>query len=363
MKRPRTVLVRVDGSDRIGMGHVMRCLALAEGLRREGGRPVFVTKSDEPRVMDVLRGNGFDVESVPAEVDFEREARIVSDAASRYASGVFVTDLSHAGTMDAIPAFGRYLRQLKAAGLFVVMLDGGTPLDCVCLQEEVDADVIVMPYFGAQEKDYQRRVGQQFLLGPAYFLFREELLKAAAGPKDIKEKVENVLVNMGGDSYNLTLRVARALKSMNRELNVRVLLGSACPALREQDIRQVLSGKGTRYEIIRTGDHVAELMHWADLAVISSGLTKYETAFIGTPSLVIARDDYEGWKENGFEAEGLCVFLGQERDFTEETFQEAVEKIMNDVPWRRALSARGKKCFDGKGTTRILEAIPGELWR
>ena len=37
------ICIRADGNQQIGTGHIMRCLSLADALREQGGKIMFVT--------------------------------------------------------------------------------------------------------------------------------------------------------------------------------------------------------------------------------------------------------------------------------------------------------------------------------
>ena len=53
------VLIRTDGSLRIGTGHVMRCLALAEGLRTRGQQVSFICRAHAGNLIQVIEQQGF----------------------------------------------------------------------------------------------------------------------------------------------------------------------------------------------------------------------------------------------------------------------------------------------------------------
>ncbi len=61
-----TAAIRVDASSRIGMGHVMRCVALAERLRLRDIAVRFICRRLEGHLEALLRERGHDVAMLPA---------------------------------------------------------------------------------------------------------------------------------------------------------------------------------------------------------------------------------------------------------------------------------------------------------
>jgi spore coat polysaccharide biosynthesis predicted glycosyltransferase SpsG len=102
-------------------------------------------------------------------------------------------------------------------------------------------------------------------------------------------------------------------------------------------------------------------MLWADVAIIAGGLTKYETAVTGTPSISISPFERELQMCLKFERAGSLLHLGLRDRVDEETITRAVEKLVNDYHLRQEISNRGKKMVDGKGTERIIAEIPANL--
>ena len=55
------VVFRVDASQKIGTGHVIRCLTLANELRRRGANVIFIVRDMLGAMSSYLRQGGFEV--------------------------------------------------------------------------------------------------------------------------------------------------------------------------------------------------------------------------------------------------------------------------------------------------------------
>ena len=64
------VLVRADASAAIGSGHVMRCLALAQGLHAQGTRVVFACREHEGDLCALLEREGCAVLTASSWIEF-----------------------------------------------------------------------------------------------------------------------------------------------------------------------------------------------------------------------------------------------------------------------------------------------------
>ena len=70
------IAFRVDASRRIGLGHVVRCLSLAEELRTLGAEVLFVARSLDVDMSRVVAGRKFSICTLPATAESRLTGRL-----------------------------------------------------------------------------------------------------------------------------------------------------------------------------------------------------------------------------------------------------------------------------------------------
>src|SRR5262245_47860447 len=86
------LLLRADAGCRMGTGHVMRCLALAQAWQDAGGRAVFALAGESLPLENRLESEGCPVERLTAEAGSESDARQTTSIARRLGAEWVVVD-------------------------------------------------------------------------------------------------------------------------------------------------------------------------------------------------------------------------------------------------------------------------------
>jgi spore coat polysaccharide biosynthesis predicted glycosyltransferase SpsG len=102
-------------------------------------------------------------------------------------------------------------------------------------------------------------------------------------------------------------------------------------------------------------------MLWCDLAITGSGLTKYEMAVTGTPSLQLSFSEDHAAVNESFVKNGTAKHLGVYDAVSLRSISEEITGLLDNFGKRRFMSEAGKGLLDGLGTGRLIEAIRRKL--
>lgn len=337
----KNVVFRVDGGSKLprdedrkrGMGHVIRCLALAKELKKSGAEITFIMKNHLAGVKEVINA-GYTVKRLPVHSNQETDLKLIYDALRRIKPQVVINDILNTGK--------KYMLKIRETGAFLINEDDLGP------GREL-ADVLVYslarPPVSSKPKMYA---------GPAYMTLKDEFKKTHEKKKKIKKKINSVLVSMGAsDPQSLTVKVLDALEKVGQDFTTIVIIGPAF--IHHNELKNVLDKAQREYIIKSSVNNMADFMYNADIAIISGGVSVYELAAVGTPSIVLCQNEHEN--TNIFGDYGFAIKLGLGRLVSEEQITETIEELAKNILLRQRMSDLGKKLVDGRGAERVSRII------
>lgn len=313
------LLIRADASAAMGVGHVMRTLAIAEVARDREIDVAFITS---PLGRTLVDARGF-------------AAHVAGDV-STWTASLAPDDLvvfdGYGFTAEQMTDVGALVRRTGA----VDDLGLGT----------FPVDVLLNPSMLATATDYHLPVDSTRLLGPHHALIRSEfhaVRNTASRPCG-----ETLLVTLGGtDPRGLTAPLARRLSSLPRPFSdLLVLRGPGAAADLPDGV-----------EVIHDPRAVAPTFVRATAAIAAAGGTTWELAFLGVPTALVAVADNQLPVLETAAALDLAIPLGTPDDL-DGRLDAALARLTDPVD-RDRLSARAAEVVDGAGATRFLDALLG----
>ena len=352
------VVIRVDASVEMGMGHLIRCLSLADALKDDGTEVHFLVRSHAAALTGLIEANG-------------HAARLLTDPPVRSAG---VRESGHASwlpttwqqdaeqTLEAIGAIGavewlivdhyaldagweRLLRQ-RVPRLLAIDDIADRPHECdILLDQNFVLDL---------ETRYCGRVPAacRTLLGPRYALLRPEFAKLRSSLVARSGEVQRILVCYGGsDPSNETARTLEAIKGLSHGLPaLDVVIGLSNPhALSVSKLCRELP----RAELHRGTDNMAELMRRADLAIGAGGVMCWERCCLGLPTIAVDIAPNQIGALTGLASIGAIVHLGSAAAVTREELAAAVKSLLVDSARNRRMGEAALALVDGQGSQRV----------
>ena len=339
------LLIRADGNARIGVGHLMRCLTIAEELAaRQGGREdiCFVCADGESAGLAEERGFGSRILGTDYR-DMESELGLWRDMAAGSCNVILV---------DSYYVTDRYLTALRQYGQLVLMDDMGTrpyPVDCV-----INYNAPASP--AAYRKLYPK--GEvRLLIGSRYVPLRRQFLEAAPAPK---VDVENVLLTTGGgDVENIAGAILE--KIYREDLAFHLVIGRFNPHFQRMKERE---RRCANLFVHHDVADMAGLMRGCDVALTAGGSTVYELAAVGIPFLCFSYAENQEPLTEYIGRNRVAGFAGAWHRDSAKTLEETgrlFEELIHDREKRMLYRNRELELVDGHGAERIareLAALP-----
>ncbi len=348
--------LRADARPDIGIGHLLRCLALAQAWQDRGGTATFVTATESPALLKRLESEGFAVHRLQAEAASPADAAETAAAArTRGASWIVVDGY----------AFGPgYLQALSADGKQLLAIDDLATQDFTAARLIVNPNVQATPGLYAGNKG-----GDRVLAGSRFALLRREFRANATVPEgpakqtgpdaDKRGLPGHVVITMGGsDPPNATGRILEILAGFgDRRLHVTVILGPA--NTHRASLTPVLNTLRRKHEVELLVDppDLATALARADLAISAAGTTCWELANLGIPLAIVVLADNQLAGAEALAKRGTAVLLGWHKDLNAAAVLQQLSVLFERPELLRQLSDAARSLIDGRGAGRVAERM------
>lgn len=348
------ILFRADGNKKIGSGHVMRCLSIADCAKASGETCAFLTASDD--LKETVAAHGHKVTVLDKDYDhMMSDLFLTKKWIEDYCPSAFIVDSYYVSD--------GYLSSLKECcmglGTKLVYMDDAPAFPYPC-------DVLVnYNIYGADMEDgyrklYQKGDAPRLLLGPAYAPLRDEFQDI--GIREVRKEAVDILVSTGGADFgHVSLGLAKEILYRTEELHglhFHFVIGPMNEDAAKMDEITKNSGIITAHFNVQ---RMSGLMQSCDIAIAAAGSTLYELCAAQTPAVTYILADNQIPGAEGFERHGIMRCVGDLRLMGVTKLADALVReckaLAGDHEERRRIAGRQRDIVDGKGAGRILKRI------
>lgn len=352
-----SLLIRADSDARIGNGHVMRCLALAEQWQKQGGQATFLSRCESPFLQRRVEASGIGFVQLKSAHPDPHDLTTTLVVARQIAASS--ENIKPWIVLDGYHLDPEYQSQIRLSGYRSIVIDDMAHFNAY------HARLLLNQNISSEKLPYRADDDTRLLLGPRYALLREEFLEFQQSRRYISKVARRILVSLGGaDPDNVTATVIDALRHVNLDkLEATIVVGSSNPHYDELCSRAAsLSSNGQNgsspvIRVIHNASNMPELMAWADVAITNAGTTCSELAYMGLPALVLILADNQELVANELSKAGTVTNLGRFENLDAVQIGKALSQLCADYPQRVTHSERGLRLIDGEGSKRIISAI------
>ena len=250
----------------------------------------------------------------------------------------------------------KFITELRKRDICLVTLDDPTKKRLFC-------DLAFYPPVPQVKKmNWDKFLGKNYC-GWDWVPLRSSLLKNRRYIDEnelINKKQLSLIISMGGsDPKGMIFDVLGVVESVDLPLTTNVLLGPAFDKRSKLD--NFLKTCKKKYNIYSGTLDVGKLFAEADLAIISYGVTAFEMALLGTPSLLICLTADHSEAAMTFDLNKISINLGEFNTLTKQKLASKLEYITKNEKERICMAKNGFEAIDGLGVVRIAEKINNEV--
>tara|TARA_B100000787_G_C16148243_1_gene275306 strand:- start:133 stop:1155 length:1023 start_codon:yes stop_codon:yes gene_type:complete len=331
------VILRSDGNEEIGYGHLSRLNSFADILGDEYEK-IFLTKEDtNVAIID----KNVKIELISKGLTIDEEVNWIADN---------FNPTNHIIIADGYHFNSRYQKLIKKNGYKLIYVDD-------MLSSYMYADCVINHAIGVTKKQYFGEKYVCYYLGSKYALLRSSFLKASTSTIERNINFQVAFVSFGGtDSSMIIKNAVNALLDFKRFTTINVVVGKSFNNL--GIINFLKENKKVKLFIDINEETICRIMKASDFAIVPSSTISYELA----SSRCIIASGYTTQNQfyiyEGLRKQNIIFEMGDISNFEEKDFYSQIEKVLSTSVSEIQNKIKNQiKLFDGKQKDRLIEII------
>lgn len=350
------VVIRADASTHMGIGHVMRCLTLAQGLQARGANVSLISRALPKKLKKVvsrIKCELFELPVTAHPLPGWLGVTWQEDAASCAAI------LSEGDKLDwlVVDHYGidaAWEQSLRCFAQHILVIDDLAERSHV-------ADILLDPnYSDNAAQRYRNKLPDRcyILSGTNYVLLREEFVHARRSVANLTSN--RLLIQFGGaDPLDCTsLTVQAVVPFLKQGIACDVVVGGSYAYLVQLDgLVSKLRSLAIDIKLHVDIDNMSSLMNGARLAVAGGGTSTWERCCVGLPTVTIAIARNQVDPLARLHETGAIYNLGDVNAVRPEVMMQTVKEIWYDNTKLSNMAVSGRNLVDGNGLERVVNEL------
>ena len=348
---------RVDASDQIGTGHVMRCLTLAEELRKLNAECLFICCKSKGNLIDLINQHNFEVHGLKTsfigsfhfdndksyDSMFKEEKYLINiNNDAKETSEIIKGNVVNWLIVDHYGIDEQWEKQLRNSCRHLMVIDD-------LANRRHDCDLLLDQNLRTEaESLYKRLVPEKckIVVGASKVILRPSFDNQPTRYRD--GVIKNILVYFGAnDIHNQALNVIKALQNFP-QLDGNIVLGTYHPF---RDF--VYDAKMPNLRVFDTVD-MAKAMEQADLAIGVCGIAAWERCAMGLPALICINANNQREDSEHLHKLGAVDCIGESYKIDADAWTAAISRLLDDPIQVTKMVKAAKEVVKGHSKNRKL---------
>ncbi len=326
------ILIRADGSNYRGMGHISKQISLYKKLRSFGHELLFITMYDK-NTINIL--NKYDINYVSFEGSkFYNISKFIDS---------FIPDII---VLDILDTTQEYIKKLKKYDIKIITFDNTDESAFMC-----DAIFNIMYYHSDNLKGKYRDYSH--LYEGYKYIIMDKIYNTSQ--KSINNIVNNILLTQGGaDTTEKIPFLLKLLIQINKKININIVIGPAFSKNNIQCIENIAKNNNNIYLYYKPNG-LFELIKKSDLVITAGGTTMWEIAALKIPMYIYINEEFEDETANLIKGLGFAIYDGFEP--SENDILISLKEMISNYEIREQLHNKMKSYDISNGINRVTEII------